>query len=280
MSATNNRPVIIWLLSGCVLIFLMVIIGGITRLTHSGLSMVEWNIFMGALPPLNEVAWLELFQKYQRFPEFNELNYDFTLDDFKGIFWWEYIHRMLGRLIGLVFIVPFIYFLRKKMLTRDLVLKCILMFLLGGFQGFLGWFMVRSGLIEVPRVSHIRIAAHLVTAFLTAGYVWWVVLGLIYPQQASNKLTSLRKWSKALFFIIVVQIIYGAFVAGLRAGMVHNTFPLMDGVWIADAVTSMKPVITNFIEGRSGVQFVHRYSVCCSYCCSSNLVESAWKAIG
>jgi len=163
------------------------------------------------------------------------------------------------------------------MLTRDLVLKCILMFLLGGFQCFLGWFMVRSGLIEVPRVSHIRIAAHLVTAFLTAGYVWWVVLGLIYPQQASNKLTSLRKWSKALFFIIVVQIIYGAFVAGLRAGMVHNTFPLMDGVWIADAVTSMKPVITNFIEGRSGVQFVHRYI---AYAVVIVVVVIWWKARG
>ena len=155
-----DRPVIIWLLSGCLLIFVMVVVGGITRLTHSGLSMVEWHLFMGAIPPLNEVDWQIMFDKYKQFPEFKELNYDITLDEFKFIFFWEYIHRLIGRILGIVFIVPFIYFLIKKRLSRRLIIQSSAMFVMGGFQGFLGWYMVKSGLVKDPHVSHFRLAMH------------------------------------------------------------------------------------------------------------------------
>ena len=260
-NSSSSRPIIIWLFLGCFLVFSMVVVGGMTRLTHSGLSMVEWDLFMGAVPPMNQGDWEELFGKYQQYPEFQELNYDFTVEDFKSIFWWEYIHRMLGRFIGMVFLIPFLFFWWKKMLDRKLLTKLLIILGLGAFQAFLGWIMVKSGLVKEPRVSHFRLAAHLITAFLTCAYIFWVALDLIYKNRPPNlpkgsKLPETVKW---LFGLVVIQIIYGAFVAGLRAGEVHNTFPMMNGEWIHSAVTAMDPVWLNFVEGLSGVQFVHRY---------------------
>lgn len=260
MTTNSNNAIIIWLLTGCVLIFFLIIVGGITRLTHSGLSMVEWNLIIGSVPPMNDQSWQSVFDKYKQFPEFKELNYYFTLKDFKYIFWWEYIHRMFGRMIGVVFLLPFFYFLVKKRVDKVLLRKLIIIFLLGAFQGFLGWFMVKSGLVNVPRISHYRLAAHLITAFLVCGYTFWVALDLIFLN-AENKtdFSILRKLTRILSGILILQILYGALVAGLRAGLVHNTFPMMDGQWIADSVTVLKPVWKNFINGMSGVQFIHRY---------------------
>lgn len=259
MQVNSNRPVIYWLLTGCLLIFIMVLVGGITRLTNSGLSMVEWNLIMGSIPPLNEAEWLIAFEKYKQFPEYQMVNYHFTLEEFKPIFFWEYLHRLLGRLVGLVFIIPFIYFLFKKMISKELLPKLLLLLFMGGFQGFLGWYMVKSGLNKDPDVSHFRLAMHLTTAFLTFAYTLWVALGLMYPNRVKGAFKSLKAGATVLLLITVVQIVWGAFVAGLNAGKVYNTWPLMGDQLVADAVTAMTPLWMNFVEGLAGVQFIHRY---------------------
>ncbi|MBL4625061.1 MAG: COX15/CtaA family protein [Flavobacteriales bacterium] len=255
----------------------MVVIGGITRLTHSGLSMVEWHLFMGSIPPMNEADWISTFSKYQQFPEFQELNYDFTLEDFKSIFWWEYLHRMIGRLLGIVFIVPFIYFLVKKRLDNKLIKQSAVMFCMGGFQGFLGWFMVKSGLVNDPHVSHFRLAIHLIFAFLTFGYIFWVMLGIFYKEERIlADYPTIRKLGWVLFPVVILQIIYGAFVAGLRAGTLYNTFPKMGTEWIAEGVTAIIPFYENFISGMAGVQFIHRYV---AYIVVVLIITIWWKAI-
>ena len=259
MQVNSNRPVIYWLLTGCLLIFIMVLVGGITRLTNSGLSMVEWNLIMGSIPPLNEAEWLIAFEKYKQFPEYQIVNYHFTLEEFKPIFFWEYLHRILGRLVGLVFIIPFIYFLFKKMISKELLPKLLLLLFMGGFQGFLGWYMVKSGLNKDPDVSHFRLAMHLTTAFLTFAYTLWVALGLMYPNRVKGAFKSLKAGATVLLLITVVQIVWGAFVAGLNAGKVYNTWPLMGDQLVADGVTAMTPLWMNFVEGLAGVQFIHRY---------------------
>ena len=261
----SDKPVIAWLLTGCFLIFLMVVIGGITRLTLSGLSIVEWDLLMGTLPPVTSQDWQELFQKYQQSPQYQLVNIHFGLEEFKSIFWWEYIHRLLGRMIGLVFFFPFIYFLIKKKLSLDLIGKLLVIFVLGGLQGFLGWYMVKSGLVKDPHISHYRLAAHLVTAFVSFGFTFWVALGLIYPQSNKSQILhgqgigSVKKLTYVLSGVVFLQIIYGAFVAGLKAGMVYNTFPKMGSEWMAEGVTAMQPFWKNLLESIAGVQFVHRY---------------------
>jgi cytochrome c oxidase assembly protein subunit 15 len=254
-----HKPVVIWLLTGCIMIFLMVVIGGITRLTNSGLSMVDWKLIMGMIPPLNEQEWLETFNKYKQFPEYQQVNFMFTLEEFKSIFFWEYLHRLIGRLIGIVFIIPFIYFLIRKKLTKKLLIQCLLILSMGGFQGFLGWWMVKSGLVNDPDVSHYRLAIHLIAAFLTFGYTFWVALELIYYKREEPDVPYMRRWLSTLFVVTIIQIIYGAFVAGLNAGFVFNTWPLMGDNLIPEAVIAMKPLWINFVDGIGGVQFVHRY---------------------
>jgi heme a synthase len=257
----NNRPIIIWLFIGVLMIAAMVIIGGITRLTESGLSMVDWRLVAGTFPPLTEVEWNRVFSDYQKSPEFKELNSNFTLSDFKSIFWWEYIHRLWGRIIGLVFIFPLAWFVFKKMIPKRLVGKLIAIFILGAFQGFLGWFMVKSGLVNEPRVSHYRLAAHLTTAFLAFAFTFWVAIDLLKPVAKINEdLKKIHIWLKVFFPILILQIIYGAFVAGMDAGTVHNNFPKMENdAWVSEAVFALNPTWLNFIEAKSGVQFIHRY---------------------
>ena len=253
----ENKAVILWLLSGCLLILLMVIIGGITRLTHSGLSMVNWNLFMGAIPPLNDLQWQETFELYKQSPEFKKINFNYTLSDFKSIFFWEYLHRLIGRFLGLVFIIPFIYFLIKKRLSKKLILQSIVLFCLGALQGAIGWWMVKSGLVERPDVSHYRLAVHLVTAFLTCSFTFWVALPLIITEKLKGNPTFL-KYTKILFYLVLIQIIYGAFVAGLNAGIGFNSWPKMGEKWIADAVYQLEPFWKNLIESPYGIQFIHR----------------------
>ena len=254
-----HKPVIIWLLTGCALIFLMVVIGGITRLTNSGLSMVDWNLFMGMVPPLTEQDWIETFNQYKQFPEYKEVNFMFTLDEFKAIFFWEYLHRLIGRVIGIVFIVPFFYFLIKRKISGPLTKQSIIILGMGAFQGFLGWWMVKSGLVDNPDVSHYRLAVHLIAAFLTFAYTFWVALSLIYHKREKSDIPFMRKWVWILFVVAVLQIVYGAFVAGLNAGFTMNTWPKMGELWIAETVTAMEPFWINFIDGIGGVQFIHRY---------------------
>ena len=256
----DNKKVIYWLLMGCTLIFIMVIVGGITRLTHSGLSISNYKLISGTIPPTNAMQWNEAFDLYKQYPEYQKLNYNMTIDEFKDIYFWEWIHRVIGRFIGLVFVIPFVYFLLRKQLTKSTIKKCLILLAMGGFQGFLGWFMVKSGLVDKPDVSHYRLAMHLTTAFLTFAYTFWVALDLIFPSKKQVN-TSFRNLIRVGLVILVVQIIWGAFVAGLDAGWIHNHWPLMnDGELIHQSVTTeQEPLWRNFIEGKSGVQFVHRY---------------------
>ncbi len=216
MKSKQKRIITAWLYSGLFLIALMVIIGGITRLTHSGLSMVEWKLIGGTIPPLNETQWQETFEKYQQFPEYKKINTGMSLNEFKTIFFWEYLHRLLGRLIGLVFIIPFIIFWTKKWFNPKQKKQLLILLGLGALQGFLGWFMVKSGLVDVPAVSHYRLAIHLVTAFGLMCYIYWLVLSFNEVERKPNK--AINKLSKWLIATLVIQIIYGAFVAGLKAG--------------------------------------------------------------
>ena len=257
----ENKSVIIWLLSGCVLLFLMVTVGGITRLTNSGLSMTDWHLVTDTFPPLTDAKWQEAFDQYKKFPEYQKINIhnDFQLSDYKFIYFWEWFHRFIGRIIGLVFLIPFFYFLFKKKLDKATINKCIVLLGMGAFQGFLGWFMVRSGLIDNPDVSHFRLALHLTFAFITFAYTFWVALDLLYPEH-NPSIKHLQKIARFALFFLLLQIIYGGFVAGLNAGLIHNHWPLMsDGQFIHDSVfLEQKNLLLSFTEGKSGVQFVHR----------------------
>lgn len=255
----DNKKVIYWLLTGCFLIFIMVVIGGITRLTHSGLSISNYKLISGTLPPMNEMEWNEAFDLYKQYPEYQKLNNHFNLQDFKDIYFWEWLHRFIGRMIGLVFLIPFLYFLITRQLTKQTIKKSIILLGLGAFQGFMGWYMVKSGLVDNPDVSHYRLAAHLLTAFITFAYTFWVALDLIFPnrKKVNIKFRNLIRWGLA---ILILQIVYGAFVAGLDAGFIHNHWPMMnEGEFIHETVyIEQSPLYKNFIEGKSGVQFVHR----------------------
>lgn len=236
----------------------MIIIGGITRLTHSGLSIVEWDLFSEIPLFPTEAQWHQIFEKYKQSPEFKYINADFTLSEFKSIFWWEYVHRMWGRLIGVVFILPYIYFSYKGLISKAIQPKMLILLALGGFQGFLGWFMVKSGLVHEPAVSHYRLAAHLITAFLTCSYIYWIILSIkdsnVQTKPLDNMLIS---WS--LFgIILLIQIMLGAFVAGLKAGFILNTFPDMGGVFMPDFLSD--DTLSKMITTPIGVQFAHRIS--------------------
>jgi cytochrome c oxidase assembly protein subunit 15 len=239
----------------------MVVVGGITRLTNSGLSMTDWHLITDTLPPLTEAKWQEAFNQYKQFPEYQKINIhnDFTLSDYKYIYFWEWFHRFIGRAIGMVFVIPFIYFLIRKQLDNATIKKCIILLSLGGLQGFFGWFMVKSGLIDNPDVSHFRLALHLTTAFITFAYTFWVALDLIYPVKKKIE-KSLRTIARFAMFFLLLQIIYGGFVAGLNAGLIHNHWPLMsDGQFIHDSVfLEQDSLLLSFTEGKSGVQFIHR----------------------
>lgn len=257
----NNKAVIYWLLTGCLLLFIMVMVGGITRLTNSGLSMTDWHLVTDTFPPLSEEKWEAAFEEYKKFPEYQKINSfkDFTLDDYKFIYFWEWFHRFIGRIIGIVFIIPFVYFLVRKKLDKPTILKsCVLLFM-GGFQGFLGWFMVKSGLVDNPDVSHFRLSLHLTFAFITFAYTLWVALDLIYPNR-KPAIIPLRNTAVVAYIILIIQIIYGGFVAGLNAGLIHNHWPMMsEGKFIHETVwIEQSSLFLNLVEGKSGVQFVHR----------------------
>jgi heme a synthase len=257
----ENNYVIIWLLSGCLLLFMMVVVGGITRLTNSGLSMTDWHLVTDTFPPLTEAKWSQAFEEYKKFPEYQKINIhnDFSLEDYKFIYFWEWFHRFIGRIIGLAFLAPFVYFLIKKRLSKETIKKCGVLLGMGAFQGFLGWFMVRSGLIDNPDVSHFRLSLHLTFAFITFAYTLWVALDLLYPNQ-TVVIIPLRRLARIALVFLLLQIIYGGFVAGLNAGLIHNHWPLMsDGQFIHDSVfIEQKTLFLNLVEGKSGVQFVHR----------------------
>lgn len=258
MIPDRSRPIAIWLLVCAALILVMVVVGGVTRLTRSGLSIVEWQPIMGAVPPLNEAQWNDAFDKYKQTPEYQKVNGSMTLPDFKGIFYIEWTHRFLGRLIGLAFLLPFIYFLVRGRIERALVPKLIGIFVLGGLQGALGWFMVKSGLVDIPRVSPYRLTAHLGLAVAIYGYIVWIALGLLYPKPEPNVPVSLQRVSRVVVALVFVTILAGGFVAGTRAGFAFNTWPLMYGQLVPEGFFAQQPWWVNLFEDIATVQFDHR----------------------
>jgi cytochrome c oxidase assembly protein subunit 15 len=236
----------------------MVVLGGFTRLTGSGLSMVDWRPLMGALPPLSEADWQRIFEMYQESPQFQKVNSSFGLSEFKEIFWLEYLHRLLGRIIGIVFLLPFLYFLVKGYIRREEWPKYLLMFVLGGMQGLLGWYMVKSGLVNVPQVSQYRLTAHLLAAFAIYAYMFWIALSLLFPPGAGSKQHPWYGRTRALLVLVTITIVSGGFVAGLKAGKIYNTFPMMGEHWIPPGLMALEPFWRNFFENMVTVQFDHR----------------------
>ncbi|MBT8103694.1 MAG: COX15/CtaA family protein [Gammaproteobacteria bacterium] len=255
----HDRAVAIWLLLCCGLVFAMVVLGGFTRLTGSGLSMVDWRPLMGILPPLSDAEWQRVFDLYQQSPEFQKKNAHMGVEAFKGIFWLEYLHRLLGRTIGVVFLVPFVVFFIKGYIRKHEWPKYLLMFILGGLQGLLGWYMVKSGLIDVPQVSQYRLTAHLVAAFLIYAYMFWVAMSLLFP---APETASRHPWygrTLGVAALTTVTIISGGFVAGLKAGKIYNTFPMMGDYWLPPGLMALEPVWRNFFDNLTTVQFDHRW---------------------
>src|SRR5882762_145720 len=255
--AAHNRAVAAWLLVCCALVFAMVVVGGVTRLTHSGLSIVEWQPILGTLPPLDEAAWLEAFGKYKQTPEYRLVNPGMNLEGFKGIFWWEYVHRLLGRLIGAAFLLPLLWFALRGRIARALTWKLAAIFGLGALQGGLGWYMVQSGLVDDPRVSQYRLTAHLGIAFLIYAAMLWIAFDLLFSR-ASPISGALRRFAFTLAVLVFVMVLSGGLVAGIRAGLAYNTFPLMNGRLVPPEIFSLDPWYLNFFSNMATVQFDHR----------------------
>lgn len=248
------RPVAYWVFTVAFLVLAMAVIGAITRLTESGLSMVEWKPLIGAIPPLSDVEWHRVFDLYRETPEFRHKNFWMEIDDFKKIFFWEWLHRLWGRLIGVAYALPLIFFWVRGMIPQGYKRHLFIGFVLGGLQGVLGWYMVKSGLVERPSVSHFRLAAHLGLAFIIFAYMIWVGLALLgKPVNAASFCLRRHGWI-ALFFV-TITIIWGAFTAGLDGGLLYNEWPLMGGHFVPMEVVNAAALLND----PAGVQFVHRW---------------------
>lgn len=282
IAATDNRAtaeraqraVAIWLLACCAMIFLMVLIGGITRLTWSGLSITEWQPVTGIAPPLSATAWQAEFDKYQQTPQYRLMNAGMSLSDFKTIYLWEYVHRLWGRLIGLVYALPFVYFLIQGRIPRRLTWPLAGIFALGAAQGALGWWMVKSGLADRIEVSQYRLTAHLALALVIYAATLWAALGLRWsslpqvstrpfcepasPASGAGSEWAWRRASEGVLGLVSLTIVAGGFVAGLNAGLTYNTFPLMDGSFVPAGYAQLEPFVRNWFENVAAVQFDHR----------------------
>jgi len=255
----SNKQVAIWLLIGVGMTIIQIALGGITRLTGSGLSITQWEIITGALPPLNEAAWLEEFAKYKQTPQFQLLNFEFQLADFKFIFFWEWFHRLWARLIGLVFAFGFIFFILKKSFKKEMVGSLLVLFLLGALQGLVGWIMVASGLTgDAVYVKPTRLAMHFILALGLLSYTYWFALKLLVP--ANNVVNSkpIRKQNILLIGLLIVQLIYGALMAGHKAANAAATWPTINGAWVPDNLFSHQPFLLNFIDNTTLIHFIHR----------------------
>ncbi|CAN5884577.1 COX15/CtaA family protein [soil metagenome] len=259
----KRRHLRIWLWSIAGMTLSVLIVGGITRLTQSGLSIVDWQPLMGVIPPVNEAQWLERFELYRQYPEYQRLRQGMSLEEFKFIFFWEYVHRLLARLIGVVFLVPFVVFWLRGYFNRPLALRSIALFALGGAQGLLGWIMVQSGLVDQPSVSHYRLAAHLSLAFIIFGVAVWLARDLdlrAHRPAVGDAARRLMKRGLAVVGVLLsLQIVWGAFVAGLKAGFFYNTFPLMGGRITPPEMLALQPVLRNLVANPAAVQWLHRF---------------------
>ena len=255
---TNHHQLVsVWLLSMIILVFLMIVVGGLTRLTDSGLSITEWELFKGILPPLSKETWTLYFNLYKEIPQFKYLNPSMTIEEFKVIFYWEYFHRLLGRIIGLMFLIPLIYISFKKIVEKKVLNIFYFIFFLILFQGLLGWYMVESGLTENTTVSHYRLSLHLFFAFIIISLLYWNYLNFKFL--VNKSFFNLKNiLTKLLFLLILFQIIIGAFVSGLDAGMIYQTWPKMNHSYFPDDINIFEFNLFNFFDNQSFVQFLHR----------------------
>ncbi len=247
-----------WLLLGVFMILIQILLGGITRLTGSGLSITEWDVIMGSVPPLNDHDWQEAFNQYKQFPQYTLMNSDMSLSGFKSIFWWEFIHRLWARLMGVAFLIPFIYFLIRKSIDWQLGKKLIMIFVLGALQGLVGWIMVQSGLIDKPWVSPINLSAHLILALILYSYLFWVALDVMQLPHENQQLRSLLPFSIFLLSLTFVQLFYGGLMAGNKAALFYPTFPKIGSTFIPQGLLTAEPWYLNFISNIGMIQIIHR----------------------
>lgn len=254
-----NRAVCNWLFLGMIMIFVQVILGGVTRLTGSGLSITEWNVLSGSLPPLNHQQWLDEFNRYRQTPQYRLLNTGFTLSDFKSIYFWEFTHRLWARMLGGVFLIGFVYLLIKKYLQKELVTPLIVLFLLGGLQAAIGWIMVASGLTgDAVYVRPTKLALHFVSALILFCYLFWLWLRLKVPPKGRVVQPAMYRFTWILTALLFVQLLFGALMAGHKAATAAPTWPTINGSWVPDGMLSEKPVTLNFFENKITIHFVHR----------------------
>ncbi len=240
------------------MIMIQVALGGITRLTGSGLSITEWKPILGAFPPMNDAAWQSAFEKYKEIGQFKHINFDFTLSDFKFIYFWEWLHRLWGRIIGIVFLIPFIYFVARKMITQKMIIPMIILFLLGGLQAAIGWIMVMSGLNnDDVSVDHIRLTVHFIAALILLVYTWWLALRYLVPSQQQQSLRAVKKFNSYLLIVLTLQLIYGALMAGLKAGNTAPTWPDINGFFWPAGMEKYHG-LSNLTHNPLMVQFIHR----------------------
>lgn len=257
--AKARRYVSNWILIGVFMLLIQVVLGGITRLTGSGLSITEWDVVTGSLPPLNEEQWVQKFNKYQQTPQYQLLNSDFTISDFKFIFFWEWFHRFWARLIGVVFVVGFVYLVAKKYLKREMQQPLIFLFIFGAFQGAIGWIMVASGLTgDAVYVKPTRLALHFIFALALISYAYWFALQLRVKSQQRIIVPALRKWTWCIIGLLFVQLIFGALMAGHKAALAAPTWPDINGDLIPNNLLRETPVLLNFFENKITIHFVHR----------------------
>ena len=255
----QHRPVAIWLFIGVGMIIIQVLLGGITRLTGSGLSITEWKPILGALPPMNEQAWQAAFDHYKEIAQYKYVNSHFSLSDFKAIYFWEWLHRDWARLMGVVFALPFVYFVATKKIDRSMIKPMVILFILGALQGAIGWIMVQSGLNEENLyVSHIRLAVHFIAALLLLCYVLWFALRISTPPNSIVYAPSLRKLNIWLLVLLTVQLVYGAFMAGLHAALAASTWPDINGMWWPLGMGSQESFLTDITHNQITIQFIHR----------------------
>jgi len=254
----SRRAVATWLFAVAALVFIMVVVGGITRLTESGLSMTDWHPVTGWLPPLSDSAWQAEFDRYKAFPEYRKVNLGMTLDEFRTIFAWEFSHRLLGRIIGLAFFVPMAVFMLTGRIRRREIPWFLFLLVAGGSQGALGWFMVQSGLVDRPDVSQYRLAAHLTLAFSIYALLLWTAWSVREQGRARLALTAMRTPATILAVLVLLQIVIGAFVAGINAGHIYNTWPLMDGALVPDGLFAQGSGLAALFDDHLTIQFIHR----------------------
>jgi cytochrome c oxidase assembly protein subunit 15 len=258
----DDRAIALWLLGCCLMVLAIVVVGGITRLTESGLAIMEWAPLMGALPPLSEAEWQRVFDLYRSIPQYDAINAGMGLAEFRSIFWWEWTHRLLGRAIGAVFALPFLWFLVRRRIPKGMTPHLVALFLLGGLQGAIGWFMVASGFTQQVSVSQYRLVLHLGLALVIYGYMLWLAFGLLRPRPEPRDAAvaaSLRRRLAALLVLAGLTIVFGGFVAGLDGGFLYNTFPLMNGRLLPGEFLATEPAWLDPFESPATAQLVHRW---------------------